>query len=203
MSTPAVPVSDGWSSLFASAFAQSRNAMLLVDDGRRVVSANDACIRLLGRARRHVIGERVWTFVAGGPLNSEAEWMALMAKGRFTGEVDLQRPDGTVVAVQWGASTELVTGRRLVLFVALGTSRWGRRFRREVADEEPDGELTAREREIVRLVALGGTAREIGDELHISHDTVRTHVRNAMDKLHARSRAHLVAKALARGLVLV
>lgn len=97
-----MPVSDGWSSLFASAFAHSRNAMLLVDDGRRVVSANDACIRLLGRARRHVIGERVWTFVAGGPLNSEAEWMALMAKGRFTGEVDLQRPDGTVVAVQWG-----------------------------------------------------------------------------------------------------
>jgi PAS domain S-box-containing protein len=203
MSTPTKPVSGGWSSLFASAFEQSRNAMLLVDDGRRVVSVNDACIRLLGRARRHVIGERLWSFVAGGPLNSEAEWMALMAKGRFTGEVDLQRPDGTVVAVQWGASTELITGRRLVLFVALGTSRWGRRFRREVADEEPDTELTAREREIVRLVALGGTAREIGDELHISHDTVRTHVRNAMEKLHARSRAHLVAKALARGLVLV
>jgi PAS domain S-box-containing protein len=196
-------VSEGWSSLFASAFAQSRNAMLLVDDGRRVVSANDACIRLPGRARRHVLGERVWTFVAGGPLNSEAEWMELMARGRFTGEVDLQRPDGTVVAVQWGASTELVTGRRLVLFVALSTSHWGRRFRRDLADEEPDGELTAREREIVRLVALGGTGREIADELHISHDTVRTHVRNAMEKLHARSRAHLVAKALARGLVLM
>jgi PAS domain S-box-containing protein len=196
-------VNDGWSSLFASAFAHSRNAMMLVDDGRRVVSANDACIRLLGRTRRAVIGERLWTFVAGGPRNSEAEWMSLMAQGRFSGEIDLQRPDGTLVAVQWGASTELVTGRRLVLFVVLGTSRWGRRFRRELPPDEPDFELTAREREIVRLVALGGTAREIGDELHISHDTVRTHVRNAMEKLHARSRAHLVAKAVANGLVLL
>ena len=196
-------MSDGWSSLFASAFAHSRNAMLLVDEDRRVVSVNDAALRLLGRTRRGVMGEPLWTFVADGPLASEDEWNAWLAAGRFTGEVDLMRPDGTPVAVQWGASTELVTGRRLVLFVCLGTSRWGRRFRREPPLDEPDFELTAREREIVRLVALGHTAREIGDELHISHDTVRTHVRNAMEKLHARSRAHLVAKAVAGGLVLL
>jgi PAS domain S-box-containing protein len=196
-------VSDGWSSLFASAFAHSRNAMLLVDEDRTVVSVNDAALRLLGRTRRGVMGERLRTFVADGPLASEDQWTAWLAAGRFSGEVDLMRPDGTPVAVQWGASTELVTGRRLVLFVCLGTSRWGRRFRREPPLDEPDFELTAREREIVRLVALGHTAREIGDELHISHDTVRTHVRNAMEKLHARSRAHLVAKAVAGGLVLL
>ena len=196
-------MSDGWSSLFASAFAHSRNAMLLVDEDRTVVSVNDAALRLLGRTRRGVMGERLWTFVADGPLASEDQWNAWLAAGRFTGEVDLMRPDGTPVAVQWGASTELVTGRRLVLFVCLGTSRWGRRFRREPRVDEPDFELTAREREIVRLVALGHTAREIGDELHIAHDTVRTHVRNAMEKLHARSRAHLVAKAVAGGLVLL
>jgi DNA-binding CsgD family transcriptional regulator len=150
-----------------------------------------------------VIGERLWSFVADGPVASEDEWSSWLAAGRFSGEVDLLRPDGTPVAVQWGASTERVTGRRLVLFVCLGTSRWGRRFRRETPLDEADFELTAREREVVRLVALGGTAREIGDELHISHDTVRTHVRNAMEKLHARSRAHLVAKAVAGGLVLL
>jgi PAS domain S-box-containing protein len=197
------PESDGWSSLFASAFAHSRSAMLLVDERREVVSVNDAALRLLGRTRRGVLGERLWSFVADGPIASEEEWMSWLDAGRFSGEVDLLRPDGTPVAVQWGASTEIVTGRRLVLFVCLGTSRWGRRFRREVPPDEPDFELTAREREIVRLVALGGTAREIGDELHISHDTVRTHVRNAMEKLHARSRAHLVAKAVAGGLVLI
>ncbi len=196
-------MSDGWSSLFASAFAHSRNAMLLVDERRSVVSVNDAGLRLLGRTRRAVIGERLPAFVADGPIASEDEWASWLAAGRFSGEVDLLRPDGTPVAVQWGASTETVTGQRLVLFVCLGTSRWGRRFRREPPPDELDFELTAREREIVRLVALGGTAREIGDELHISHDTVRTHVRNAMEKLHARSRAHLVAKAVGQGLVLL
>src|SRR5262249_25376001 len=155
------------------------------------------------RPRTAVIDQPLSSFVAGGARRSQSEWMELMATGRFSGEADLVRPDGTRVAVQWGASTEVVTGQRLVLFVGLGTSRLGRPFRRDVHDEDPDLELTSREREIVRLVALGGTAREIGDELHISHDTVRTHVRNAMEKLHARSRAHLVAKALGRGLVLV
>jgi PAS domain S-box-containing protein len=192
---------DGWSSLFASAFAQSRNAMLLVDDRRSVVRVNDACLRLLGRARREVVGEHLWTFVVGGPHASEEEWTELISSGRFGDEVEMLRGDGTGVAVQWGASTERVTGRRLVLFVALGTSRWGRRVRRDVVGDEPEGELTPREREVVKLVALGDTAREIGDELHISHDTVRTHVRNAMAKLHARSRAHLVAKALGGGVV--
>jgi DNA-binding NarL/FixJ family response regulator len=51
----------------------------------------------------------------------------------------------------------------------------------------------------VRLISLGYTGPEIADELHIAHDTVRTHVRNAMGTSGARSRAHLVAIALAGG----
>jgi len=50
-------------------------------------------------------------------------------------------------------------------------------------------------------VALGGTSPEIADQLQISHHTVRTHLRNSMAKVGARSRAHLVAKALGEGLV--
>ena len=46
---------------------------------------------------------------------------------------------------------------------------------------------------------MAHTGPESADELHISHDTVRKHVRNAMTKLGARSRAHLVAKALGEG----
>jgi DNA-binding CsgD family transcriptional regulator len=62
--------------------------------------------------------------------------------------------------------------------------------------------LSRREHEIVGLVAAGSTGPEIADELQIAHDTVRTHVRNAMTKLGARSRAHLVAKALGDGIAL-
>lgn len=57
-----------------------------------------------------------------------------------------------------------------------------------------------REREIIGLVALGNTGPEIADQLQIAHHTVRTHVRNAMVRTDARSRAHLVAKALGNGL---
>ena len=81
----------------------------------------------------------------------------------------------------------------------LSKSRWGARFRRTLPLEDEPGELSDREREIVHLVALGRSGPEIAEELGIAHDTVRTHVRNAMDKLGARSRAHLVAKALGEG----
>jgi PAS domain S-box-containing protein len=192
---------DGWSALFATAFAQSRNAMVLVDEHRCVVDANGAYVKLLGCGRDDVIRRPVYMFIVGGPRATRDEWADTIAAGRFCGEAELERVDGTRLTVQWGASTEVVTGRRLVLFVVLTTSRWGHRFRRDHAPERPAKELTQRECEIVALVALGGTAREIAEELHISHQTVRTHVRNAMEKLHARSRAHLVAKALASGVV--
>ena len=109
--------------------------------------------------------------------------------------------DGSAILVQWGATTENVAGGKVVLFVALSTSRWGARFRRATDAEGPLRTLSPREREVVRLVALGASGPEIADELHITHDTVRTHVRNAMSKQGARSRAHLVAKALAEDLV--
>ena len=110
--------------------------------------------------------------------------------------------NGDVVAVQWGADIEVVTGHRLVLLVALSTSRWGRHFRRSVPRARSPGLLSEREREVVRLVAQGRTGPEIADELHIARDTVRTHVSNAMTKMGARSRAELVAKALGAGVIL-
>ena len=86
-----------------------------------------------------------------------------------------------------------------MLFVVLSTSRWGRALAARLEGGARDEALSPREREIVRLVAAGQTGPEIAEHLHISHATVRTHVRNAMAKVGARSRAHLVAKALGDG----
>ena len=187
---------NGWTALFSSAFQQSRNAMMLVSEHRRIVDANAACVQLLGLRVDEMRHRHVWELVIDGPLSTEREWREQIATRRFSGEARLRHADGSAVLVQWGATTEVVTGRRLVLFVALNTSRWGARFRRAADDESPIRPLSAREREIVRLVAMGATGPEIADELRITHDTVRTHVRNAMEKQGARSRAHLVAKAL-------
>ena len=154
---------------------------------------------LVGHKRAEVTRAPGRRIRRGGPRFTAAEWRAALETGQFAGDAELVRADGTQVAVQWDASTEVVTGRQLVLFVALSTSRWGGRFRRTVSPDEAPEVLTAREREVVALVAMGATGREIAEELHIAHDTVRTHVRNAMTRLGARSRAHLVAKALAGG----
>lgn len=192
---------DGWSGLFGAAFKGSRNAMALIDERRVNVDVNGAWLALLGYTRAELIGRPVYDFVVGGPLMSDEEWLAMTSRGQFTGEAALRRSDGGEVSVQFAAHPEFVTGRRLILFVALSTSRWGRHSRR--AAQEPDGaDLSPREREVVRLIALGDTGPEIAGELHISHQTVRTHVRNAMTKLGARSRAQLVAMALADGVVL-
>ncbi|MFI6099966.1 response regulator [Lentzea sp. NPDC051213] len=62
--------------------------------------------------------------------------------------------------------------------------------------------LTAREREILALVAEGLSNDEIAERLIISTLTAKTHVNRAMVKLHARDRAQLVVIAYRSGLVL-
>lgn len=61
--------------------------------------------------------------------------------------------------------------------------------------------LTAREREVMALVASGLTNDEIADHLYISTNTAKTHVSRAMTKLGARDRAQLVVFAYQSGLV--
>jgi DNA-binding CsgD family transcriptional regulator len=60
---------------------------------------------------------------------------------------------------------------------------------------------TAREREVLQLLAGGRTDGQIAQLLELSPATVQTHVRNAKAKLGARTRAQAVAIALQRDLI--
>ncbi|TME14862.1 MAG: response regulator transcription factor [Chloroflexi bacterium] len=62
-------------------------------------------------------------------------------------------------------------------------------------------DLTAREREVVALVAAGKSNDEIAAQLFVSPATIKTHVSRAMSKLYARDRAQLVVLAYESGLV--
>jgi two-component system, NarL family, response regulator NreC len=62
-------------------------------------------------------------------------------------------------------------------------------------------ELSERETEVLRLIALGHTNAEIAEKLYISVRTVETHRAHIQQKLGISSRAELVGCALARGLL--
>jgi DNA-binding NarL/FixJ family response regulator len=63
-----------------------------------------------------------------------------------------------------------------------------------IASEQP--QLSRREREILGLLSDGFSTDEVAEKLSLSAHTVRTHVKNAMRKLDASTRAHAVAIAL-------
>jgi len=101
---------DGWSELFWTAFRQSRNPMVLLDDLRLVVDANGALLSLVGHARADLIGTPGYRLVVGGPSHPAREWAARLAVGHFTGETELLCANGGTATVQWGAHAEVVTG---------------------------------------------------------------------------------------------
>jgi len=186
---------SGWAGLFWNAFKRSRNAMLLVDTERRAIEVNPAFLRLIGQRRAAVLGRHVWEFVVDGPAATPGEWRAMLQQEEFSGVIDMIRADESIVTVQWAGHPENATGKQLVLLVAMHSARSGRKLHGEATGES----LSDREREVVRLIGDGNSGPEIAEELRISHNTVRTHAHNAMTKLGARSRAHLVAKALGEG----
>lgn len=78
----------------------------------------------------------------------------------------------------------------------------GRRYRLVPVDAEVEAEqdaaaLTAREAQIVRLVAAGLVNKQIGAELRISEWTVATHLRRIFVKLNVDTRAAMVSRFLA------
>ena len=62
-------------------------------------------------------------------------------------------------------------------------------------------ELTAREREVLALLAESLSTRDIAQRLVISHNTVRNHVQHILQKLHVHSRAEAVAIAIRHGFI--
>jgi NarL family two-component system response regulator LiaR len=62
-------------------------------------------------------------------------------------------------------------------------------------------ELTPRERDVLRHLALGRSNKDIAEALSISDETVKTHVGNVLSKLHVENRAQATVQALKRGLV--
>ncbi len=110
-------------------------------------------------------------------------------------------------ALRAGASGVLLkSALRRELLDTLRAIHAGRKFvqaevAREIAEHAMDGGLTAREIDVLRLVADGRSNKVVGTTLGISEDTVKAHMKNILSKLDARDRTHAVAICLRRGIL--
>jgi PAS domain S-box-containing protein len=186
----------GWEALFWGVFRRSTNPILLLDERRRLLELNDPAVALIGQTRGELLGtELAERFPPAERDTATRDWRSLLRAGEGVGSRVLVRPDGSSVEFEWAARLAHLGGRRVVLAVWIGDAPRARRAR----VGECSIPLTRREREVTTLIALGHETRAIAASLHISPETVKSHVRNAMSKLCAHTRAQLVALALSGG----
>jgi DNA-binding CsgD family transcriptional regulator len=190
-------------------------AILVVDDQRRCLEANLAACRLLGLPRRAALGRMVDDFLVSGMRKRlDHVWRAFREGGGHAGPFELSSQAAEAPEVNISVVANVLPGRHLLILSATRSgpaeaddalqarapapaapvaNSSGSRFGR--------GGPTAREREVLALLAAGATDEQIAEMLELSPATVQTHVRNAKAKLGARTRAQAVAMALQHGMI--
>jgi two-component system NarL family response regulator len=71
----------------------------------------------------------------------------------------------------------------------------------QIASHTADAALSARELEVLELIAAGHSNKAIGSRLSINEETVKGHVKNILAKLGARDRTHAATMAFRRGIL--
>lgn len=94
--------------------------------------------------------------------------------------------------------TELVDTIRAV---HAGQKRVPAEIAAELAEHTGEEELTAREVDVLRLIARGNANKEIAAQLSLAEETVKSHVTRILGKLGANDRTHAVVIGLQRGII--
>jgi DNA-binding CsgD family transcriptional regulator len=196
---PSDPPAPGLAEVLGpSVFRASLVPMLVADDDRRYLAANRACC-LLFRLPEHEVIRLCHDDLVAPERRAQVRnrWELFLKQGTLTGTSELLLPDGTLLSVDFGGVANLAPGRHLSVFLPVG---WDKEAVANASTRPVPSEITEREREILRLVAMGEPVEEIAARLFLSPHTVRTHIRNARLKLGANSRAHAIALAFGAGL---
>jgi PAS domain S-box-containing protein len=154
-------------------------------------------VRWMNQAAREVVGDRVGrqftSVVAPEETRRARELFARKILGNTQvtdAPVVVVDPDGGRVAVEI-SSVPLRQGEHVVgVFGQVSAVL-------EEPHPHPELHLTPRQSEVLKLLELGRSTTQIAEELHVSRETVRNHVRHLLHALGASSR--LEADALARG----
>lgn len=130
-------------------------------------------------------------------IRHHAPWARIVALSTYSGDALVKQ------ARKAGASAYLLKGMLSERMVAViravhgGREVWPAELEKGYTCAKDD--LTPRECDIMRLVACGGTNRDIAAELGIGEETVKTYMRSILPKLGAHDRAHAVAICMRRG----
>lgn len=181
-------------------------AVIATDADGVVVTWNVRAAALYGWTREEALGRHISELtVPADERNNAEEIMAAIQSGEpWQGAFRLRRKDGSVFTA-FVKDSPIFDGDRLIGIVGVSI---------EIADPElgnavravfPQSNhgsgrrtrnLSPREREVLGLLARGLTGEQIAERLVLSPETVRTHIRNAREKLGASTRVEAVTMAL-------
>jgi DNA-binding NarL/FixJ family response regulator len=159
--------------------------VILVDVSMPLLNGIDACARL----RTLVPESRIIVLTMHADRTYAAEALRVGAAGYVL--------KGSATSELIGAIRAVLRGQRYVAR-ALGV---GSGVQAPLRGETHGGQLTARQREVLQLVAEGKTAKQIASLLHISAKTVEFHKTRLMDQLGLHSTADLTRYAVQHGIV--
>jgi len=152
----------------------------------------DSCGYLCAAAGRHAEAITVWAAYAALSRHlviTETPAMARRRQQPLRQAREALGPDRARVAEERGAALSLATAAEYALVLT------------DPGPPQPAGKLSARERELITLVAQGRTNTQIAAQLYISIRTVSSHLDRIRDKTGCRRRADLTRLALTMGLV--
>ena len=134
-------------------------------------------------------------------IQSEFPNARIIVLTTYTGDVQVLR------ALEAGARAYVLKGHvhrellETIRAVHAGHKRIPPDVATELAEHTMDDELTAREIDVLRLIASGNANKQIADQLSIGEATVKSHVTNILSKLGANDRTHAVTIGLKRGII--
>jgi DNA-binding CsgD family transcriptional regulator len=174
---------------------------LMFDAHRRHLEANRPARLWFRRSL-----EEIRTYALGdlAPPDQLAFWERLWARLLETGFVAERyqgaKPDGSPIDVFYCALADVLPGRHVILFAP---ADWPEDEFGVIEDDGPDpsASLTPREVEVLALAAGGAGIPELGEELAVSPDTVRTHLKHIYAKLGVHNRTGAVTRAIRLGLI--
>jgi PAS domain S-box-containing protein len=184
-------------------------AVIATDADGVVTTWNVRAEELLGWTRREAVGRRARDLALPASLHPAADEVraTLRRAESWQGAFRLRSKDGAAVRAFLRCSPVQDDAQRVVGMVAVAIEIGDAKLAEAVREPASDGQvrhpsarrsraLSPRERQVLALLARGLTGEQIAERLVLSPETVRTHIRNAREKLGASTRVEAVTMAL-------